>query len=139
MKRRTFRHVREHGCELLREGRSRSWWTRPTDGSRSAIPRHPELVDKLPAKNPGAPRLAESGAEARGWIGDLEALRSETGPWATDVNERQRGMDWQMTVAYARCGRKTVSPNIVLSRTLDLRDPRPVSSRAQPTRKLCEN
>ena len=30
-------------------------------------------------------------------------MRRETGPWATDVNERQRDVDWQMTVTDARC------------------------------------
>ena len=47
-------------------------------------------------------------------IGDLEALRRETGAWATNVNERQRGVDWQMTVTDARCKLKSVYPKIVL-------------------------
>ena len=46
-------------------------------------------------------------------IGDLEELRRETGAWATDVNERQRGVDWQITVADARCTLKSVYPQIV--------------------------
>ena len=45
-------------------------------------------------------------------IGDLEELRRETGAWATDVNERQRGVDWHMTVADARCKLKSVYPKI---------------------------
>ena len=46
-------------------------------------------------------------------IGDLEELRRETGAWATDLNERQRGVDWQMTVADARCKLKSGYPQIV--------------------------
>ena len=48
MKRRELiRHLREHGCELLREGGSHSWWHNPTRNLRSAIPRHTEVNDKL--------------------------------------------------------------------------------------------
>ena len=46
-------------------------------------------------------------------IGGLEELRRETAAWATDVNEPQRGSDWQMTVADARTELKSVYPQIV--------------------------
>ena len=46
-------------------------------------------------------------------IGNLEELRREIGAWATDVNERQRGVDWQMTVTAARYKLKSVYPQIV--------------------------
>ena len=46
-------------------------------------------------------------------IGGLEELRRETGAWAKDVNEPQRGADWQMTVADARRELKSVYPQIV--------------------------
>ena len=45
-------------------------------------------------------------------IGNLEELRRETGAWATDGNERQRGVDWQLTVADARYKLKSVYPKI---------------------------
>ena len=45
-------------------------------------------------------------------IEDLDTLRRETGAWASDVNERQRGAGWQMTVADARCKLKSVYPKI---------------------------
>ena len=34
-------------------------------------------------------------------LGDIEALQAET--WSVDVNEEQRGVDWQMKVDDARC------------------------------------
>ncbi|MBL8125491.1 MAG: type II toxin-antitoxin system HicA family toxin [Blastocatellia bacterium] len=48
MKRRAFiKHLRDHGCELLREGASHSWWHNPSQNRRSAVPRHTEINDKL--------------------------------------------------------------------------------------------
>ena len=47
-------------------------------------------------------------------IGDLEELRREVAAWAGDVNDRQRGVDWQMTIADARCKLKSVYPQIML-------------------------
>ncbi|MFN6963453.1 MAG: type II toxin-antitoxin system HicA family toxin [Pyrinomonadaceae bacterium] len=48
MKRRAFiRHLQEHGCELLREGGSHSWWHNPKQARRSAVPRHSEINDNL--------------------------------------------------------------------------------------------
>ncbi len=48
MKRRKFvRHLNKHGCELLREGGSHSWWHNPELNRRSAVPRHNEINDIL--------------------------------------------------------------------------------------------
>lgn len=36
------------------------------------------------------------------WIGDLEKLQTEIAAWSTFVNEKQRAVDWQFTIAKAR-------------------------------------
>lgn len=45
-------------------------------------------------------------------IGDIEALRTETAAWPTDVTAAQRGVDWQMKTEDARYKLKSVYPNI---------------------------
>jgi len=45
-----LRHLRSHGCELLREGARHSWWQNPTLNKRSAVPRHSEINDNLAKK-----------------------------------------------------------------------------------------
>lgn len=45
-----LRHLREHGCELLREGGNHSWWHNPEQNRRSAVPRHTEINDYLARK-----------------------------------------------------------------------------------------
>lgn len=61
MKRRDFiRYLHQHGCELLREGASHSWWHNPTQNKRSAVPRHSEIDDNLIkkiCKDLGIPRV----------------------------------------------------------------------------------
>lgn len=47
-------------------------------------------------------------------IGDLAALRAEIAAWSADINTRQRGVEWQMKVADARCKLKSVYPKIIL-------------------------
>ena len=47
-------------------------------------------------------------------IGDIETLREETSAWATDVNDTQRGVDWQMKTDDARIKLTSVYPNIKL-------------------------
>ena len=47
-------------------------------------------------------------------LGDLETLQAEISAWSVDVNERQRGVDWQMKVDDARCKLKSVYPQIIL-------------------------
>ena len=41
-----------------------------------------------------------------------DTLQAEA--WSVDVNERQRGVDWQMKVDDARCKLKSVYPQIIL-------------------------
>jgi hypothetical protein len=45
---------------------------------------------------------------------DIESLRAETSAWSDDVNETQRGVDWQMKIDDARCKLKSVYPKIRL-------------------------
>ena len=45
-----LRHLREDGCELLREGADIPGGTIPTLNTRSAIPRHNEIQDILAKK-----------------------------------------------------------------------------------------
>jgi DDE superfamily endonuclease len=47
-------------------------------------------------------------------IGDIETLRSEISAWSTDVNNKQRGVDWQMKADDARTKLKSVYPKIKL-------------------------
>lgn len=47
-------------------------------------------------------------------FGDVETLRAETSAWSTDVNDTQRGVDWQMKIDDARCKLKSVYPKIRL-------------------------
>ena len=48
MKRRDlFRHLRRHGCELLREGASHLVYWNPANRRTSAVPRHREISDRL--------------------------------------------------------------------------------------------
>jgi mRNA interferase HicA len=45
-----IRHLRRHGCALLREGRRHSWWHNPNENTHSAAPRHTEIDDDLARK-----------------------------------------------------------------------------------------
>ena len=45
-------------------------------------------------------------------FGDLKTLQSELAAWSTDVNKRQRGVDWQMKIADARGKLKSLYPKI---------------------------
>ena len=45
-------------------------------------------------------------------IGEIETLQREIGAWSTDVNNSQRGVDWQMKISDARCKLKAVYPKI---------------------------
>jgi hypothetical protein len=47
-------------------------------------------------------------------FGDVETLRAETAAWSTDVNDTQRGVDWQMKINDARCKLKSIYPKIKL-------------------------
>ncbi|NGZ08763.1 MAG: addiction module toxin, HicA family [Nitrospira sp. LK70] len=45
-----LRHLRRHGCELLREGAKHSWWHHSSLNTRSAVPRHTEITNHLANK-----------------------------------------------------------------------------------------
>ncbi len=45
-----LRHLRQNGCELLREGAKHSWWQHPSLNTRSAVPRHTEITNHLASK-----------------------------------------------------------------------------------------
>ncbi|HHB12823.1 MAG TPA: type II toxin-antitoxin system HicA family toxin [Chromatiales bacterium] len=45
-----LRHLRRHGCVLVREGGRHSWWGNPVLNRRSAVPRHSEIADTLARK-----------------------------------------------------------------------------------------
>lgn len=47
-------------------------------------------------------------------IGDLPTLKEEIAAWSSDVNDTQRGVDWQMKIGDARCKLKSVYPKIKL-------------------------
>jgi hypothetical protein len=46
-------------------------------------------------------------------FGDIATLRQETAAWAQDVNDTQRGVDWQMKIDDARSKLTSVYPKIV--------------------------
>jgi mRNA interferase HicA len=43
-------HLREHDCNLVREGARHSWWGNPANQQRSAVPRHNEIDEYLVRK-----------------------------------------------------------------------------------------
>ena len=45
-----IRHLRNQGCELLREGGRHSIWQNPVAGKMTAIPRHHEIKDFMAHK-----------------------------------------------------------------------------------------
>ncbi|MBI3465111.1 MAG: type II toxin-antitoxin system HicA family toxin [Planctomycetes bacterium] len=46
MKRRDLlQHLRQHGCQFVREGGEHSIWENPANGTRTAVPRHREIPD----------------------------------------------------------------------------------------------
>ena len=47
-------------------------------------------------------------------IGEIAELKDEIAAWSTDVNNTQRGVDWQMKINEARCKLKSVYPQIKL-------------------------
>ena len=38
-----IKHLRRHGCELLREGRGHSVWVNPANDQQATVPRHREI------------------------------------------------------------------------------------------------
>lgn len=47
-------------------------------------------------------------------FGDIGTLREETAAWSTDVNNTQRGVNWQMKIDNARCKLVSIYPKIKL-------------------------
>ena len=46
MKRRDLlRHLRQQGCQFVREGGDHSIWENPANNRRSSLPRHREILD----------------------------------------------------------------------------------------------
>jgi predicted RNA binding protein YcfA (HicA-like mRNA interferase family) len=43
-------HLKNQGCELLREGGRHSIWTNPDSGKMTAVPRHNEIKDFMARK-----------------------------------------------------------------------------------------
>lgn len=49
-RRKLLKHLRSHGCSLLREGGNHSWWHNPNENRRTAVPRHTEIRDLMAKK-----------------------------------------------------------------------------------------
>jgi hypothetical protein len=47
-------------------------------------------------------------------FGEIQTLRHEAAAWSSDVNNTQRGVDWQMKIDDARCKLTSVYPKIKL-------------------------
>jgi mRNA interferase HicA len=45
-----LKHLRNHGCQLIREGSRHSWWGNPALNRRSSVPRHMEIRNNLAKK-----------------------------------------------------------------------------------------
>jgi len=41
-------------------------------------------------------------------IGDIATLQKEISAWSADVNDSQRGVDWQMKITDALCKLKSI-------------------------------
>ncbi len=61
MKRRQLlKHLKKHGCELLREGGSHTVYWNPDNHQVSTVPRHTEIVNQLAwkiCKDLGIPKI----------------------------------------------------------------------------------
>ena len=44
------RHLRRHGCRLLREGGNHSIWINPETGDHDGLPRHSEIKEGIARK-----------------------------------------------------------------------------------------
>jgi mRNA interferase HicA len=45
-----LKHLRQHGCQLIREGSNHSWWLNPKQNQRSSVARHTEINEQLSRK-----------------------------------------------------------------------------------------
>ena len=52
-------------------------------------------------------------------IGELATLQAEISAWSDDVNQTQRGVDWQMKIDDARCKLKSSIPKSSYDKALD--------------------
>ena len=48
--RKLIRHLKDHGCEFLREGGKHTVYYNPSNQKTSTVPRHSEIVDALARK-----------------------------------------------------------------------------------------
>ena len=96
--------------------------TRETRRPIPATAGHPRRVDFCHTPKCGSwLNVAENELSSMTWqclkdrrIGDLDTLRNEIAAWSIDVNQTQRGVDWQMKIDDARCKLKSIYPNIEL-------------------------
>ena len=49
-RRRLLAHLRDYGCELLREGRRHSIWFNPATSLQTSVPRHTEINEYMARK-----------------------------------------------------------------------------------------
>ena len=48
MKRRTLiKHLKNHGCSLIREGKKHAVWGNPVMNTKTTVPRHTEIDNQL--------------------------------------------------------------------------------------------
>jgi hypothetical protein len=47
-------------------------------------------------------------------LGEMKTLQAEIAAWSNDINDTQRGVDWQMKIDDARCKLKSIYPKIRL-------------------------
>ncbi|MFQ5779362.1 MAG: type II toxin-antitoxin system HicA family toxin [Nitrospiria bacterium] len=45
-----LKHLKDNGCQFIREGACHSWWGNPMQNKRSSVPRHNEINDNLARK-----------------------------------------------------------------------------------------
>ena len=49
-RRKLIRHLNQHGCIIIREGKKHTVYFNPVNSQFSTVPRHSEIVDKLARK-----------------------------------------------------------------------------------------
>ena len=85
--------------------------TRPRACSPPAILPHAEAGSWLNIAENELSSLTRQCVAGRRF-GTLAKLQTEIAAWSNDVNNTQRGVDWQMKVSDARCKLKSLYPNI---------------------------
>ena len=46
-----IRHLKKHGCSLIRKGKKHALWGNPEIGNLTAVPRHTEIDNVLAGKS----------------------------------------------------------------------------------------